>query len=40
MKKLLRRLKLPTSKYRRIRGDMIELYEIFMWKYDDSDRYN
>jgi len=25
----LRRLKLPTLKYRRIRGDMIELYKIF-----------
>jgi len=25
----LRRLKLPTLKYRKIRGDMIELYKIF-----------
>jgi len=30
----LRRLKLPTLKYRRIRGDMIELYKIFVGKYD------
>jgi len=30
----LRRLKLPTLKYRRIRGDMIKLYKIFMGKYD------
>ena len=28
----LRRLKLLTLKYRRIRGDMIELYQIFMLK--------
>jgi len=32
----LRRLKLPTLKYRRIRGDMIELYKIFVGKYDDN----
>ena len=32
----LRRLKLPTLKYRRIRGDMIELYKIFAGKYDDN----
>ena len=30
------RLKLPTLKYRRIRGDMIELYKIFMLKYDSD----
>ena len=28
----LRKLKLPTLKYRRIRGDMIELYNIFAGK--------
>ena len=27
----LRRLKLPTLKYRRIRGDMIELHKIFRY---------
>jgi len=27
---------LPTLKYRRIRGDMIELYKIFMLKYDSD----
>jgi len=32
----LRRLKLPTVKYRRIRGDMIELYKTFMLKYDSD----
>ena len=33
----LRRLKLPILKYRRIRGDMIELYMIFqMLKYDSG----
>jgi len=32
----LRRLKLPTLKYRRIRGDVIELYKIFMLKYDSD----
>ena len=32
----LRRLKLPTLKYRRIRGDMIELYKIFVGMYDDN----
>ena len=32
----LQRLKLPTLKYRRIRGDMIELYKIFMLKYDSD----
>jgi len=32
----LRRLKLLTLKYRRIRGDMIELYKIFAEKYDNN----
>ena len=32
----LRRLKLPTLKYRMIRGDMIELYKIFAGKYDNN----
>ena len=31
----LKRLKLPTLKYRRIRGDMIEVYEILTNKYDN-----
>ena len=30
------RLKLPTLNYRRIRGDMIELYEIITGKYDSN----
>jgi len=30
----LKRLKLPTLKYRRIRGDMIEIYKILTNKYD------
>jgi len=30
----LERLKLPTLKYRRIRGDMIEVYEILTNKYN------
>ena len=30
----LRRLKLPTLKYRRIRGDIIEMYKILTGKYD------
>jgi len=30
----LKRLKLPTLKYRRIRGDMIEVYKILNNKYD------
>ena len=34
----LRRLKLPTLKYRRIRGDMIELYKIFAGKYDNNTK--
>jgi len=32
----LRRLKLLTLKYRRITGNMIELYKIFAGKYDDN----
>jgi hypothetical protein len=30
----LRELKLPTVKYRRTRGDMIETYKIINMKYD------
>jgi len=29
-------LKLPTLKYRRIRGDVIEVYKLLMNKYDDD----
>ena len=29
-------LKLPTLKYRRIRGDMIEVYKLLTNKYDDN----
>jgi len=32
----LRNLKLPTLNYRRIRGDMIELYKIITGKYDSN----
>ena len=32
----LKRLKLPTLKYRRLRGDLIELYKIVNSKYDKS----
>ena len=32
----LRQLQLRTLKYRRIRGDMIELYKIFAGTYDDK----
>ena len=35
-KERLRQLKLPTLKYRRIRGDMIESYKIFAGKYDNN----
>ena len=31
----LKRLNLPTLKYRRIRGDVIELYKILTNKYDN-----
>ena len=30
----LRKLKLPTLGYRRVRGDMIEMYKIIKGKYD------
>jgi len=33
-KDTLKRLKLPTLKYRRIRGNMIEVYKILTNKYD------
>jgi len=29
-------LKLPTLKYRRIRGDVIEVYKLLMNKYDNN----
>ena len=32
----LKRLKLPTLKYRRYRGDMIEVYKIISGKYDNN----
>jgi len=32
----LKRLKLPTLKYRRIRGDMIEVYKILTNQYDSG----
>ena len=32
----LKRLKLPTLQYRRIRGDMIEVYKILTNKYDSE----
>jgi len=35
-KERLMKLKLPTWKYRRIRGDMIEVYKLLMNKYDDN----
>ena len=31
----LKQLNLPTLKYRRIRGDMTEVYKIFRGNYDD-----
>ena len=31
---ILRYLNLPTLKYRRIRGDMIEVYKMFSGRYD------
>jgi len=31
-------LKLPTLKYRRLRGDMIELYKIVTGKYNEESR--
>ena len=33
-KERLKELKLPTLKYRRIRGDMIEMYKILTNRYD------
>ena len=36
----LKRLKLPTVKYRRIRGDMIEVYKILTNKHDSRPRVN
>jgi len=33
---LLTALKLPTWKYRRIRGDMIEVYKLLTNTYDDN----
>ena len=35
-KERFKRLKLPTRKYRRIRGDMIEVYKILTNKYDSG----
>ena len=35
-KERLARLKLPTLKYRRTRGDMIEVYKILTDKYDSN----
>jgi len=35
-KQRLVELKLPTLKYRRIRGDMIEVYKLLTNKYDDN----
>jgi len=39
-KEILVRLKLPTLKYRRIRGDMIEVYKILTNKYDSNVNLN
>jgi len=39
-KERLVRLKLPTLKYRRIRGDMIEVYKILTNKYDSNVNLN
>ena len=35
-KERLMRLQLPTLRYRRIRGDMIEVYKILTNKYDTN----
>ena len=35
-KERLKRLNLPTLSYRRLRGDMIEIYKILTGKYDSS----
>ena len=32
----LRKLQLPTLRFRRLRGDMIETYKILTGKYDKS----
>ena len=32
----LENIKLPTLKYRRLRGDMIEMYKIMQGKYDQE----
>ena len=39
-KERLVQLKLPTLKYRRIRGDMIEVYKILTNKYDSNVNLN
>ena len=31
-KECLKRLNLPTLSYRRLRGDIIEIYKIFNWE--------
>ena len=36
----LKHLQLPTLKFRRIRGDMIEVYKIVTGKYDTSLNYS
>jgi len=39
-KERLRQLKLPTLKYRRIRGDMIEVFKILTGKYDSKVKFS
>src|SRR5260221_14720574 len=39
-KERLRHLNLPTLKFRRIRGDMIEVYKILSGKYDPNVKIN
>jgi len=36
----LKRLKLPTLKYRHMRGDMIEVYKILTNKYNNNNNNN
>jgi len=36
----LQKLQLPTLKYRRLRGDMIELYKMVTGKYDTDASIN
>jgi len=36
----LQKLKLPTLKYRRLRGDMIELYKMVTGKYSEDSCIN